>query len=169
MSKNGITLYNVIFPVWFLLLFPLSWLIILPANLLIDSLVLILSLKTFKQPIKAAWKRAILPVWAFGFLADITGAGLLLLTQVVDSDSAVFRWLYENVFNYVAFNPFRSIWSVLVVLVAIAVSGILIYFLNYKVSFKKLEIENNQKKKLAVALAVFTAPWVMLIPSSWIY
>ena len=37
--------YNVIFPVWFLILFPLAWLYAMPANFIIDSIVLLLALK----------------------------------------------------------------------------------------------------------------------------
>ena len=39
--KKDIRLYNVIFPVWMLVLFPIMWLIVIPANFVVDSLVLI--------------------------------------------------------------------------------------------------------------------------------
>lgn len=40
MNKCGVRLYNMILPVWLLWVLPPVWLIILPANLLIDTAVL---------------------------------------------------------------------------------------------------------------------------------
>lgn len=68
-------LYNLIFPIWMLLLFPMSWLFILPANFIIDSLVLLISLYLLKQStIKIVYKQVILKIWGFGFLPDLIGA-----------------------------------------------------------------------------------------------
>ena len=41
-------IYNVFFPIWFLLLFPITWIIAIPLNLVIDSIVILLSLKFLK-------------------------------------------------------------------------------------------------------------------------
>ena len=41
-------LYNVLFPIWVLVFFPIFWLVALPANFLIDTIVLLISLKFFK-------------------------------------------------------------------------------------------------------------------------
>ena len=46
--KKNVTLYNVIFPFWMLYLFPVMWLVIIPSNFLIDSLVLIISMFALK-------------------------------------------------------------------------------------------------------------------------
>ena len=45
--KREVRLYNVIFPVWLMFLFPQIWLIALPGNLVIDVLVLAVTLKGF--------------------------------------------------------------------------------------------------------------------------
>ena len=45
MHRKRTTLYNVIFPIWFLWILPMCWVFILPANLLIDALVIVLTLK----------------------------------------------------------------------------------------------------------------------------
>ena len=42
-KKNGIKLYNVLFPFWMLILFPQMWWIVLPGNFIIDSAVLLIS------------------------------------------------------------------------------------------------------------------------------
>lgn len=34
MSKKSIKFYNLIFPIWFLILIPITWIFILPANFL---------------------------------------------------------------------------------------------------------------------------------------
>lgn len=38
--KKEVRLYNVLFPIWLLWIFPQVWLVLLPGNLLIDCLVL---------------------------------------------------------------------------------------------------------------------------------
>ena len=47
-NKNGIKLYNVLFPFWILLLFPQVWLIVVPGNFIIDSLVFLVSMLILK-------------------------------------------------------------------------------------------------------------------------
>ena len=47
-KKNDIKLYNVLFPFWMILLFPQIWLIVLPGNFIIDSIVLIISMALLK-------------------------------------------------------------------------------------------------------------------------
>jgi len=42
-KKKDIKLYNILFPLWMLLLFPQAWLIVLPGNFIIDSLVFLIS------------------------------------------------------------------------------------------------------------------------------
>ena len=78
MKKKDIRLYNVLFPIWFYLLFPQVWLLILSVNFLIDSLVVYFSTKQQGlENAKALWKDHILPVWGIGFLSDLIGAGLI--------------------------------------------------------------------------------------------
>ena len=87
-KDNSIRLYNVMFPVWFLFFIPYLWLVILPVNFGVDSLVLMLSAK--KQGVedrKALWKKHILPVWGIGFLSDLIGAGLVFLIYVLVAES----------------------------------------------------------------------------------
>lgn len=76
--------YNVIFPIWFLLFFPPVILITLFGNYVIDSIVLIVCFYLFKISnsqinLKTFYKKSILKVWLYGFLADILGALILFL------------------------------------------------------------------------------------------
>ena len=48
MNEKNIKLYNVIFPIWMLWLFPQTWLVVLPANFLVDLTVVALTMKCLK-------------------------------------------------------------------------------------------------------------------------
>ena len=82
MKRNHtIQLYNVLFPVWFLMYLYPSWLplAVLAFNFAFDSLVLALAARWQKLPeIRRLWKQTILRVWLLGFAADILGALLNL-------------------------------------------------------------------------------------------
>ena len=171
---KGVTLYNVVFPIWLLLLFPTVWIVVLPANFIIDSLVLLLAFAVCKlSGRKSLYQQSILKVWGLGFLADIIGTILLLLTQfmdrMVDESSAFGRWFYDNIASAVAYNPFKNLYAFLVVLLAVALSGFLIYVFNYKIALKKWPVEDLQRKKAALLLAVLTAPYVFFVPTSRLY
>ncbi len=160
--KKDVTLYNILFPIWFLLIFPITWIVILPANFLIDSLVLLVSIKLLKLAnLKSIYKRTILKVWLIGFASDFIGAGILFF-----STESPFGW--DEYLQSVSWNPFDNWYALLYVAFAVIVTGLLIYIANLKFSFQNLEIEKRQKRILALALAVFTAPYVFFYPSSLI-
>ena len=152
-------LYNVLFPLWMLILLPATWLVVIPANFIIDSLVLILALHFWlKKPIKEIWKKSIIKVFVLGFLSDFVGAGFLLGGLYVSS------WFdFGTVFEETCNGP-QSFGGFLVLLFAVALSAICIYFADLKIAFKKLDLEISEKKKLALALAVLTAPYTFFIP-----
>jgi hypothetical protein len=173
--RKSVTLYNVIFPVWMLILIPTVWIVVLPANFIIDSLVLLLAFHLLKLgDRKTLYKQSILKVWGFGFLADMIGAIVLLTVSFAESafsgsDSAAWRWFYDNVTGPLGYNAFKSPYALFVMLLVIAGAGALIYLFNYKVSFKSWPVEDREKKKAALLFAVVTAPYTMLIPASWLY
>ena len=146
LEDNRKKLYNVIFPIWFLMLFPVAWLVIIPCNFLIDSLVLILRVIILKiNDRKEGYKKSIIKIVLFGFLADIIGAGLLLLVC----------YLFE-------LND-----EIYITLPAMVISSILIFVFDYFISFKKFDKKN--RLKLSIIYAVVTAPYTFLIPMSWSY
>lgn len=175
MKNNSQTrLYNLIFPIWILWLIPLAWVVVLPANFIIDSLVVLLTLKCLKiKDKKTIYRKTILKVWGFGFLSDFIGTAVMLIPILIDSnlsmDTPIGRWWYENLTNSVSYNPLENIFAILWVSLAVLVAAWFIYLFNYKVSFKKLEIENSMKKKLALSLAVFTAPYLFYLPTAWFF
>ena len=161
MKKPGqVSLYNVIFPVWMLWLFPLTWLYILPANFIIDSAVLLLTIKFLNMgEWKPIYKRSVVKIWIFGFLADIVGAIMMLAVVLIDSllvsESPVGQWWYRNMTNTVTYNPFSNIYAFLWTTVCVTAAALLIYLFHVKISFRKLPIEQALKRKLALSLAVF--------------
>lgn len=158
-------MYNVIFPVWFLIMIPSIWLIALPANFVIDTLVLIIAFLVLKVNKKFEnYKRSILKVWIFGFVADIIGGLVLLISQFVPTND-----FFSKIVSAVCYNPFDNIFAVIYVFIAILISAIFIYVFNYKISFKKLELDNKTKKKLAITLAIFTAPYLFFNPTGALY
>lgn len=170
-QKQEIRLYNLIFPIWLLWLFPITWIAVLPANFIIDSLVVTISLKLLKvNTIKQHYKKIILKVWGFGFLSDFIGTAFMLLALFMENlwgeNTPFSKWWYEHITNPVSYNVFGSIWAVIWVTICVLISSFCIYVFNYKISLKKLEIEDSSKKKLAIALAVFTAPFLFYIPTS---
>lgn len=147
-NRKGVKLYNVLFPVWMLILFPQVWLIVLPGNFIIDSIVLLISMSALKIADKKKWyKSHILKIFAFGMLSDFIGA-LFMLVAVVLEISQTGDELYFTI-------P------------ALLLSAFAIYALNYFVTFKKDDKITRHKSSLIFAIA--TAPYTFLIPLAWIY
>ena len=148
MRNKQVRLYNVLFPLWFLMIFPVTWLIVLPGNFLIDSLVLIVTLRVLKITDKKAWyKRYILKIFGFGMLADVIGAAFLLLMMILE--------VYD----------IRN--ELLLTIPAMLVSAALIFVFNYFVTFRREE--KAIRLRLALTFAIVTAPYTFLVPSGWLY
>lgn len=147
--KKQIKLYNVLFPVWMLMLFPQMWLIVLPGNFLIDSLVLIASMYILKIGEKRDfYKRSVLKIFLFGLLADFVGA------------------VYMFVMAYcLELGVMGDEWYLTVP--GILISMVCIFLLNYFVTFGKAD--KVLRLRLALIFAVITAPYTFLIPTSWLY
>lgn len=153
MKRNhSVRLYNVMFPIWFFIFFPSMWLLILPVNFAVDSLVLLLSARRQKlEDRKGLWKRHILPVWGIGFLSDIIGAGLIF-------------GLYYLLADISPLNLHIFPGTTLVSIPGVVLAGVLIYFLNKKLTFRKSTLDAMAIHRLCLHLAIFTAPYTMLIP-----
>lgn len=157
--------YNILFPLWFLIIFPITWIVILPVNFIIDSLVVLISLRILKVcDIKKIYIKTIIRVWLLGFASDIIGALLLLISQ-----ADLGRWWQEYIVIPVAYNPFDNVYALGYVSIAVVVAGVCIYLFNRYIAFKDIDLLDKYKKKIALALAIFTAPYVLLIPSALMY
>ena len=167
MNKKEVKLYNILLPIWILIFCPTwLWLILIPANYLIDRLVLRWSLGA--MPDKGAFCRK--HTWKIclaGFFSDFIGAAIMfavfLLSSGVDSHP-----ILEDLSYGIGFNPFSSVLALIVVLLSIAVSGQCIYLIDRKI-LKKAGLDPEQAKKSAVRLALITAPYLYLFPSVLLY
>lgn len=142
-------LFNLLFPIWLLGLFPLMWLIIIPGNFIIDSLVLIVCLFILKiNSKKEFYKKNILKIYLFGMLSDFIGAGLIALL-------------------FFGFRIGIRGDELYLTIPSVIITGLLIYIFNYKISFKNCE--PKIRKRLSLIFAIVTAPYTFMIPISWIY
>ena len=164
-KSKEIKFYNVMFPMWLLFIFPITWLFVIPANFIIDSLVLLLGMYILRIKEKLElYKKTILWIFLFGFVADILGGIVLLITQFVESDG----FFYEYLTAPIAQNPFDNIYALLYTCGAVLISAVLIYVFNRFISFRKV-YSKKIKRILSLLLAVITAPYLFLVPTSSLY
>lgn len=156
-------LYNVIFPVWMLFLFPQVWLIALPGNLLIDCLVVLLTLTALKHTQKkAVLKQVWWKIWLLGFAADFVGVAVLMPAMFLTSAvSKEMRPLIEPVMYNCWKSPLAFLWTA----GAVALAGVCIYFFD-KWAMRSCEhLSARDRHIVALTLAIVTAPWMFFIPT----
>ena len=149
-NRKDVKLYNVLFPFWMiLLLIPQLWLIILPGNFIIDSIVFSVSLKILKlSEVKRLYRLYIGKIFFFGIISDLIGSAYMMLMALVFHLGTMGDELY-------------------ITLPALIISSVMIFVFNYYITFKGFE--KPIRKKLALTFAVVTAPYTFLVPSSWLY
>lgn len=147
-------LYNILFPMWLFYLLPTGvWLIILPANFLIDSLVLYFGGRYLHiKDLVKIWKRCIFRIWVIGFISDILGA-LLILAVALLVDKFCPEW-----------NTFYFPGATLIAVPGVLLSAVSIFFFNRRFAFVNTDLDERIINKLCWILAIFTAPYAMLIP-----
>lgn len=149
MKNKEIKLYNVLFPFWMLILFPVTWVVILPGNFIIDSLVLLVSMAVLGVAEKKhLYKKYILKIFTFGMLSDIVGGIYMFLMLAV-------------------FEVARMGDEIFLTVPAILISAALIFLSNYFITFRKAE--KSFRLKMSLIFTVVTAPYTFLIPNSWIH
>lgn len=147
--KKETRLYNVLFPLWMIMLFPQIWLVVLPGNFIIDSIVLILSMLLLKIRNKGPfYKQNILKIFGCGLLADIVGSAYMLLMMTVLHIGNMGDELYLT-------------------LPALVISSVCIFLLNRFVTFRKCE--KCIRIRLSLIFAIVTAPYTFLVPSTLLY
>lgn len=147
--KKDVKLYNVFFPLWmFWLLSPIVFLICIASNFLIDSAVVLICAAVLKIANKKEfYKKRVLKVYLLGFSADLVGFSLMMI------------------FMYVGISPMGDEWYLTIP--TLIITAFLLYFFNYKISFK--DLEKSQRIKFSLTVAIATAPYTFLVPSSWLY
>ncbi|MBQ9314833.1 MAG: hypothetical protein IJ220_07615 [Clostridia bacterium] len=163
--KKKITLYNVIFPIYLILLIPRILLLILPMNFMIDSLVILIIGKKKKiENVMECYKKSILKVFLFGIISNVIGSLFMLIPMMIPSSVMQNKALLD-IRNAIISNPFSNFSALIYVLLAILISMFCIYKFNLNISFKKLKLSNSQKVFLSLALMFITAPYTFLIPT----
>ncbi len=147
--KKDIKLYNVLFPLWLILMFPTVWCVVIPGNFIIDSLVLVVSMAVLKlENKKDFYKKYIIKIFAFGILSDVIGS-LYMLTLVMGFE----------------LGTMGDEWYI--TLPALFISAVLIFIFNYFFTFRK--VEKKRRVTFSLIFALVTAPYTFLVPSSLIY
>lgn len=165
--KKEIKLYNVIFPIWILWIIPITWIVVLPANFIVDLLVVVLSMKLMKvDNMKENAKTVILRVWIMGFVADFIGTLAMFMAEFGPESS---KWWSDNITYPVSYSPFDTIFSFLWVTTCVVITAFFIYLFNSKWCLKKAKMDDVQRKKVALSLAVFTAPYLFYLPTKWFF
>ena len=163
--KREMRLYNVIFPIWMLFLFPQVLLVVLPANLAVDSLVLLLALLALKHEGKrAVLKRLWWKFWLLGFAADGVGVLWMLLGFLPFQNDALSP-LWNDTLRYIMHNPFGHPAAFLWTLAGVALSGVCIYFFDKRAMRSCDALSEAERHTIALAMAVVTAPWLFFIPT----
>ena len=87
-------------------------------------------------------------------MSDLIGAGLIFLIYMVITELPLLRF----------FNPLLFPGTTLLSLPGVILAGVLIYWLNRKLTFRKSSLDPAAIHRLCLHLAIFTAPYTMLIP-----
>ena len=167
--KGGIIDLDLDIPIWFFWVFPVSWIAIIPITAILCSIVIYISMYRLKiNDCFSIFVNTIIKLTYFNFLCDLIVVGFLLLLETrqdfINPKSDFYHW-YKNIFlRALERNPFSNVFALLVLCSIILLLMILNYQLNKRFTFSKLDIEEENKKKLALAIATFTAPYIFLFP-----
>lgn len=167
--KKETRLYNVLFPIWLLLLLPsYLWLLLIPLNYLVDTGVAYYALRNAEDELPLARKKFCLKhSWKLcivGFISDAVGSGVLLgITLLLENYAAE-----SQLSDAMLMNPFGNIFSLLIYLLIIAGVGILIYWIDKRI-LSSAGLTLQRAATTAKWLGIITAPYLFLIPTEWIY
>lgn len=158
--KKQVKLYNVLFPIWLLWLFPQVLAVVIPGNLVIDCLVLLLTLLALKHTEKGAVVKAVWwKFWLLGFAADLVGTAWMMLGWYLMELPAL-----DGVVSYIDMvrpftNPIAFLWT----LAGVAIAGVCIYFFDKRAMKKCGALDGRQRHIIALTMAVVTAPWLFFL------
>ena len=172
MNKKSVKLYNLIFPVWIAWLYPITWVAIVPLNILVDFLVTLLALKLMKiENPMAIIKKSLAKTVALGFVADIIATAVLMILSfgINGTRNNIAKWFYDNISIPILNDYYETPWGILVMVLAVMFAGFLVYVFNRKFSFKNTDLSESQIKKVSMTLAIITAPYLFLIPTNVFY
>ena len=168
--KNSIALQSTALPLWFLLLSPSTWLILVLTQFIIVSLVLYAGLKFIDYPDPPSiWRKSIIWNTLYGFISYLIICLFFALTNIPSETSSFGKWVLTNLTVPLNTNPFSNVFSILFVVICLLFSQTIVYFANKKLSFRNTQLTLEQKHKASLCLAIFSAPYIALFPSILLY
>ena len=172
--KKDVKLCSIYFPFYALIM--LDWkrfLPMLPINLAVTALVLYLILHYSKvENKKHILKQTLLPCFGYGLLADVFGVFFralpllleMLLQALGMTGVANFfgKYLSDNVIYNIYLGPvfIKLVWTVL----SIAFAGLFVFLFNDRLALKKAVADVTLRRRMALILALSTAPWAFMCP-----
>lgn len=171
--KKDVRLYNVLFPIWLLVLFPQVLVFLIPGNLAIDCLVLFCALCALKHAQKGAvlkelwWK-----FWLLGFAADALGVLWMILSVLpawignygTVGSSPLVEWWEKTMLGVHMLRPWTHPLTFCWTLAGVAIAGAAIYFFDKRAMRKCDLLTEREKHIVALTMAMVTAPWLFFLP-----
>lgn len=150
-------MYSLVLPIWLMLVAgPALWILILTSNFFVATIVLIIACHIFKlKNVLKIYKRSIVKMVLYGFVADAIGVSILLLMSKINPD---------GLFTNVASNPTNSWVTTVFISICVAFSAWFAYFFHHRLTFRDLKVSEKKKKQIAVFVAIFTAPYLFFYP-----
>lgn len=163
MKPTDKKLYNfIVLPFWMMVWVPPLGLLAIPLKIGFFRLVLRHILNKH-HVLRSYSKRLLFQVLGISLLADLFGAFLLFLPQLLPWSLLGLDRIAGHFLLTVLYDPFANLPSLLWVLGAMVLTSCLIYWMNLKFTFRQLEA----RKRLALHLALWTAPILFLLPTRW--
>lgn len=158
--KNEI-LYNMVLPLWLLILVPRIWALIVPLNFIVDSIVFLLIMCVLGlEEKKILYKKSIIKIWIMGFAADIIAAIIMIIGTYL-----IFNNCAPKITKALVNNPFDNLVALFWTFLCVLIGGAIIYAFDKHIALKQTQLSEEKKRKISLLMAVFTAPYVMLIPT----
>ena len=174
-DNKKVVLYNLIFPIWLIVWIPgWWWLLLIPANFAVDFFVL---KKCFKKKgidnSKALLKKYSWRTCIFGFISDLIGTAFLLL--IFEGVSLLGEYMIENgnaelgkTLTKWAGSSMLSSWNnpiaFVINVIGLVIAAYFIFLFNRNMLRKNTDIDEETAKYTARWLAIFTAPYLFLLP-----
>ncbi len=172
--KKEIKLYNLLFPMWLLWIFPPFIIVCGVGNLIIDAAVILLVTKCLRiDGFLKKYNSCIFKAWGLGFVADFIGVAFLMIISrclyFFGTKFESLKYLNEYVRWNVDYNPFANIYALLITVLSIVIAGFCIYLFNKRISLKNVDIDEHHKKIISLTMAIVTSPYMFFIPGEWFF
>lgn len=170
--KKYVKLYDVtaLYPIWFLLLMPNTWIFLIATQFILASFVLLGGLKSMEyDDVSSVWKKTIIWNTLYGFIGYPITCGILFATQFISESMPNGAWLLENITTPLATNPFSHVASAIFIIAIVLFAALISYIMNKFFAFRRTNLNKSQVNRLSIYLAIITAPYIVMIPSVSIY